>query len=190
VAVVCGLSAVRQAHIRTRPIWVAARDLTGGEPLARADLRVEQVPLGELPTDAMSATAGIVGRLLAAPMRRGEPFTDVRLLSPALISATGEPGAVAVPVRVADGAAALALVHPGDVVDVLAAPDPDSGVAPPALTVVRAVRVLAVPPEGDSPDGGSDGGGLVIVETTPVQAAALARATSGARLSLAVRAPQ
>jgi Flp pilus assembly protein CpaB len=130
----------------------------------------------------------MVGKLLAAPIRAGEPLTDVRVLSTALLSATGPPGDVAVPVRVADGPAALALVRAGDLIDILAAADPDDGEPATTTTVVRGVRVLAAPARLGDGSGGSDAtAGLIIVEATSQQAAALAEASTGARLSVALR---
>lgn len=171
-------------------VWVAARDLPGGAPLAAGDIRSEPLPRSDVPAGALQPTASVVGRLLAAPMRRGEPLTDVRLLSPSLLSATDQPDDVAVPVRVADGPAALALVHAGDLVDVIAAADPGDGGPATSSAVVHDVRVLATPAHDN---GGSDGtasdetAGLLIVEATNRQAADLAEAASGARLSVAVR---
>jgi Flp pilus assembly protein CpaB len=119
-------------------------------------------------------------------VRRGEPLTDVRLLEPALLAALPEPGLVAVPVRVADGSAAAALVHAGDVVDVLAVADPVGGGPARPSTVAAGVRVLAVPGR----DGGTgDGGGLVVLATSPAQARALAQASAVTRLSLALERP-
>jgi len=88
---------------------------------------------------------------------------------------------------VADGSAAAALVHPGDVVDVLAVDDPATGrgSARPA-TVAAGVRVIAVPARAGA---SGDGGGLVVLAVDRAQAATLAAASSGARLSLALRRP-
>lgn len=188
IAVVSGLSAVRPSPPATRRLWVVSRDLPGGKPLAAGDVRVERLPASDVPAGALPPTAAVVGRLLAAPMRQGEPLTDVRLLSPALLSATDQPGDVAVPVRVADGPAALALVRAGDLVDVIAAADPGDGGPARSSTVVHDVRVLATPAHDDGSDGGADStAGLLIVEASDHQAAALAEAASGARLSIAVR---
>jgi Flp pilus assembly protein CpaB len=188
VAVVSGLSAVRPAAVPTQRVWVAAHDLAGGEPLGSSDIRVERLPSADVPAGALHATSTVVGRLLAAPMRQGEPLTDVRILSSSLLAATDVPGEVAVPVRVADGPATLALAHAGDLVDVIAAPDADEGGPPTSFVVVRNVRVLATPTrdsDGDATSG--DSAGLLIIEATSAQAAALAQASTRAALSIAVR---
>jgi Flp pilus assembly protein CpaB len=147
-------------------------------------VRPVAVPAALVPGHALRAATGVVGRLLATPVRRGETLTDVRLLEPALLDAVGT-DVVAVPVRVGDGAAAAALVHPGDRVDVLTVPD-DGGLGAPVRTVATGVRVLAVP----SHDAGrTDGGGLVVVAVTRAQAAVLARAATTGRFTLAVEHP-
>jgi Flp pilus assembly protein CpaB len=188
VAVVSGLSAVRPAAPATRRVWVAARDLPGGQPLSGPDLRIERMPIPDVPHGVLPASTTLAGMLLAAPMRQGEPLTDVRILSSALLRATDESGDVAVPVRVADGPATLALVRAGNLIDVIAASDADNGGRPTTFTVVHDVRVLATPSRdpGDGADSG-DPAGLLIVEATDRQAAALARASTGAELSIAVR---
>src|SRR3954449_2108885 len=187
VAVLAAVKAVTPDPPRTVAVWAAARDLSGGSPLGSHDVRAVALPIGSVPSGALRIDAPVAGRLLAAPMRRGEPITDVRLLGPSLLTALPEPGLVAVPVRVTDGSAAAALVHPGDIVDVLAVDDPVAGQGSArALTVPSAVRVVAVPTRTAT---SGDGAGLVVVAVNRAQAAALAEASSGARLSLALRRP-
>src|SRR6185312_14054785 len=99
----------------------------------------------------------------------------------------GRPGQVAVPVRLADGAAAAALARPGEVVDVLAVGSlDDTGAASEPTVVASAVTVLALP--GRDGASGSDAG-LVVVAVSPDQAVALASASARSRLSLVLRRP-
>ena len=100
-----------------------------------ADLATVEFRPGSAPDGLVDVPAG---RVLAAPVRRGEPVTDARLVGPAL--AEGNPGMVATPVRIPDAAMA-ALLHVGDRVDVLAA-DPQGG---PTREVAESALVLAVP---------------------------------------------
>lgn len=183
LAVAAGLRTMSPEQPPTRTIWAAARDLAGGRPLSSKDLRAVAFPLAAVPAGALPTGTRIVGRLLAAPVRRGEPLTDVRLLEPSLLAALDRPGLVAVPVHVADGSAAAALVHAGDVVDVLAAGDPAAGAGPGPVTVAAGVQVLSVPARVAT---AGDGGGLVVVAVTRDQAGALAQAGATARLSLAL----
>ncbi len=186
IAAVGALSALRPAAGRTIPVWVAAHDLRGGAPLRAADLRLEELPVADVPAAAIPHTTAPVGRLLAAPMRRGEPLTDVRLLSAALLSLSGTGADVAVPVRVSDGPAALALLHPGDRVDVITTEDVASaGLRATAGPVVQDVGVLAIPAHV-----AADDAGLIIVAATPAQAASLAEIPAGDRVSIALRPSQ
>src|SRR5437763_3364462 len=187
VAVLAGLSALSPKAAPTRAVWTAAHDLRGGAPLRTGDVVLRPVPIGLVPAGALAAGSTVVGRLLAAPVRRGEPLTDVRLLEPSLLAAFGRPGQVAVPIRLADGAAAAALARPGELVDVLAVGSLDEEASGGEPTVVAAaVTVLAVP--GRDGTSGSDAG-LVVVAVTPGQAAALAAAATRSRLSLVLRRP-
>jgi pilus assembly protein CpaB len=188
IAVVSGLTALRPQPAPTRAIWVAAHDLGGSRQLTAADVRLARLPLAAVPGGALPVTTRVVGRLLAAPVRRGEPITDVRLLSPALVAAAAPAGSVAVPVRVADGPATVALVRTGEHVDVLAGDDvprasgsDHSPTAASATTVASGLDVLSV----GSTD---DGSGLLVVIADRQQAAALAQAGVADWLSVAVDA--
>jgi len=191
-AVAAGLSAVLPEPPPAERVLVAARDLSGGRTLRPGDVTQVALPEAAVPDGALRVGAETSGRLLAAPVRRGEPLTDVRLAGPALVSGYTEAGEelVATPVRIAD-AGAVALVRPGDVVDVLAAAvqavDADSA---GAAVVAAGVRVLTVPRSaldglGAAPALGD--GALVVLGTTPSAALVLARAAVTSRLSLTVR---
>ncbi|MGI5204312.1 RcpC/CpaB family pilus assembly protein [Spirillospora sp. CA-108201] len=170
-------------------VLAAARDLPGGTPLAPSDLRRLDLPPSAVPAGALRA--GGAGRVLAGPMRRGEPLTDARVVGAGLLRGYG-PGTVAAPVRLADAGAAR-LVHPGDRVDVLAVPSgatPANG--PPntrphwdaARVVVSEVPVIAIPPpdENDPSDGA-----LIVLATDHPQALALAAAATP--LAVTITAP-
>jgi Flp pilus assembly protein CpaB len=182
VALILAVNAVRPGHAATVEVWVAAHDLGGGEPLHRSDLALEALPRSAVPAGALATRTAPIGVMLGAPVRRGEPLTDVRLLSPYLLAAAASPHDLAVPVRVTDGPAALSLVRPGERVAVIAAGDTGVGSVAPARTVAAALRVLAVPAHPTD-----EGLALVIVAATPRQATALASIPSSDRVSVAVR---
>jgi Flp pilus assembly protein CpaB len=181
-AVIFAISALRGSGPPTVGVWVAAHDLSGGEPLKRSDLALEAIPRSVVPSGAVTSHAPPVGVMLGAPVRRGEPLTDVRLLSPFLLAAAASPRDFAVPVRVTDGPAALALVSAGERVAVIAAGDTGVGATGRVRTVVSAVRVLAVPNHGNDA-----GLGLIIVAATPGQATKLAQISANDRVTVAVR---
>jgi Flp pilus assembly protein CpaB len=180
--VLLGVTALRGGDAPAVGVWVAARDLAGGEPLHRSDVALESLPRSAVPAGAITTHAPPVGVMLGAPVRRGEPLTDVRLLSPFLLTAAASARDLAVPVRVTDGPAALALVRAGERITVIAASDTGIGATSHVRTVVSAVRVLAVP--GNASDSGL---GLIIVAATPKQATRLARISATDRVSVAVR---
>jgi pilus assembly protein CpaB len=188
IAAVCALH--RLAPPRGVPVLAAARDLPGGR-LSASDVTVVRLPPDALPDGVLRPGTPVAGRVVAGPMRRGEPITDVRLLGPGILRAQGQ-GLVATPVRIADARVAE-LLSPGDVVDVLAAFDgaalggayPDGAAsggtaAPASAPVARQVRVLARPPGGDGE------GALLVLATTVDQAARLAHAQAHGRLAVAI----
>lgn len=177
-AVAAGLTAVAPPPASRVEVLTVARDLPAGAVLTPEDLVVASVPDALLPTGAFFAPAGVVGRSVAGPVRRGETLTDVRLLGAGLLPAGSEGSEVAVPVRVAEPAAA-ALVEAGDRIDVLAAP-PEGGAA--AAVVAAGVRVLSVPALGDDPGEGS----LLVVAAGRPTAARLAAAAVSGLLSVVV----
>jgi Flp pilus assembly protein CpaB len=181
LAVLATLPVLAPGAGATVPMLTAARDLRWGAPLGTDDLTVVQVPTGSVPDGALTDAAEARGQLVASPVRRGEPITDVRLVGPSVLT---EPGLVAVGVRIADAGLA-ALVRAGSVVDVLAAAADDGFDRPvgfaSAEVIASGVRVLAVP--GGRRSGLE--GALVLVAATEAQAARLAAA--GGRLSIALR---
>ena len=185
IAVLAALHALRPAPPATVTVWAAAHDLTGGRPLGAADLARVALPASAVPAGALRAGTQVSGRLLAAPVRRGEPLTDLRLLGPSLLAALPEDGLVAIPVRIADGSAAAAVVKPGDLVDILETADPQAGGPRRSTTVATRLRVLTVPGTVT----GTDGSGLVVVAATPAQAGALAQASAAASLTVTIERP-
>lgn len=166
----------------TSPVLVAARDISGGTTLQRSAIRVARLPASLVPAGALRSVDAAIGRTIGAPMGRGEPITDVRLVGPPLAAALAGTGAVAAAIRLADSDTA-ALLRPGDAVDVLAAAQRgDSG---SARVVATDARVMAVPP----PDPNSTADGALVVLAMPENAArtVAAAATSG-QITVTLRA--
>jgi Flp pilus assembly protein CpaB len=183
-AVATGVQALAAPGPATAAVVAAARDVPWGARLTAADLVRVALPVSAVPDGTVADEAVALGRLVAGPVRRGEPITDVRLVGPALLA--GAPAGadlVATPVRIADPESAD-LLRAGDTVDVLAAAE---GVA--ATVVAPGVRVLAVPRPGGETAGPSvlADGALVVLATSPAVAARLARAATTSRLSITVR---
>ncbi len=184
--VVGGLaSAVRPPAASTTAVVVARADLLPGTALTDADLDVVALPDPGLPVDAVRDAAALRGRLVAAPVRTGEPVRERDVVGEQLLAALG-PGLVAVPVRLADDGV-VTLLQPGDVVDLVAAHDGSAEV------VATGVRVLVVPRSatsssvlGTSP--ATSTGSLAVVAATPSAALALQRAEAEGRVGVFWRA--
>jgi Flp pilus assembly protein CpaB len=103
---------------------VVTRDLAPGATLSADDVAIRSLPGPAVPRGALTDVAAAIGRVLAGPVRAGEPVTDVRLVGPADTAlTTGDPDAATVPVRLADPDVAD-LLRPGIRVDVVTL-DPD-----------------------------------------------------------------
>jgi Flp pilus assembly protein CpaB len=182
-AVLVGLRAVNPPPEPTTTVVVARHDLPGGTVVAAGDLGTADFADAVVPDGTHDTAAGLVGRVLAAPVRRGEPLTDVRLVAPALLD--GYPGRVAAPVRVGD-AAAVGLLRVGDRVDLVAA----SPEQVDATVVVSDAAVVAIPEvDGDDPGlaGSFQQGAMVVVAVTDAEALALASAAVASVLSVVLR---
>jgi Flp pilus assembly protein CpaB len=188
------------------PIVTARRDLPAGVALGLADLRVVPWPRSLQPRGALRAASAAIGRSPGGPIRAGEPLTDVRLLGAALLRASGAGHLVAAPVRIADPGA-VALLRPGDRVDVVAADvAPDlgggnassaggtgpaggatatggSGGSAGARIIATDLPVIGVPPPAS--DGAAEGA-LVVLATSPEVAARLVGTAATSRLSVTV----
>ena len=123
----------------------------------------------------MSDPAELVGRRLAAPVPRRQVLTVPALAS--VDSAVGV-GHVLAPVRLAD-ADVVALLEPGDLVDVIASAA-DGGAT---TTVARSVRVVTVPAT-DPDDQGTATGALVVLDLADDDAEPLARAAATGNLTV------
>ncbi len=122
LVVLAGVLALRPAGARETAetgVVVAARDLSPGSALTQSDVDVRLLPAPDIPVGTLTSQDAVIGRVLAGPVRAGEPITDVRLVGPADTAlTTGDPNAATVPVQLADPDVAD-LLRPGIRVDVV-----------------------------------------------------------------------
>ena len=122
LVVFAGILALRPAGARETAdtgVVVAAVDLRPGSALTRSDTTIRPLPVPDVPTGALTSQNAAIGRVVAGPVRTGEPITDVRLIGPADTAlTTGDPSAATVPVQLADPDVAD-LLRPGQRVDVV-----------------------------------------------------------------------
>ena len=132
------------------------------------------------PAGAYIDRRSVVGQTLAAPVAKGQMLTPLAVSS----GRTGVgAGRVMAPLRLGDAGMA-ALLHPGDVVDVVAA-DAESA---KATVVADGVRVITVPQARDDPGTGAESNGaLVLLDVDRPTAAILARAAVSATLTVVWR---
>lgn len=170
VAVAAGVQAATADPPATVGVLVAAHDLPAGTPLGDRDLRTAEFAPGSVPGGVVAAP---VGRTLAAPLRAGEPVTDVRLVGPAITD--GYPGLVAVPVRLPDAGVA-ALLAVGDEIDLVAV-DPQGADVEVVATEVPVLALPADDGEAGIVAAGGLGGRLVVVGADPADATRIADAS-------------
>jgi Flp pilus assembly protein CpaB len=165
------------------PSLQAARDLPAGEVLDVDDVVVARVPDGSAPATGFTRPAQAVGQRLSTAVQAGEPLTPTRLVGPGLLLGQ-RPGTVALPLRLADPAAA-ALLRPGDRIDVVAAV-PGAGTS---QVVGAGLVVLDAPTAGACVVGEAltDDAGLVVLAVTPPLATRLVAAAADAPLWYVLR---
>lgn len=170
VAVLAALRTLSPAPDPTTDVLVAAHDLEAGSVLGEDDLERVAWPVDTAPS-GLAAPADVLGRTVTGPVRAGEPVTDVRLVSAALLE--GYPDLEAVPVRIPDDGV-VGLLRVGDRIDLLAT-DPRSG---DTQRVGEALPILALPQDGPPAQANGADGALVVVGTTPEMSENVASASA------------
>ncbi len=169
----------------TTAVVVASRDLAAGSVIGPDDIRVVHMTSNLVPTGIASTSTSLVDETLASPVREGEPISDRRLVSNALMAGYSR-GLVATPVRV-DDAEVVALLRVGDHIDVYAARAASTLDAPMARLVVSNAVVVTLPAADSSSIDGNRDGALVVLGVTPTAAASLAQASADGQVSLSLR---
>jgi pilus assembly protein CpaB len=178
LAVLTGLSAAVPGPPPERTVLVAAREVAGGAVLSAPDVERRALRVTDLPAGALDDPDQVVGRAVSAPLAAGQVLTPLALVAPR----AGPPsGRVVAPVRLSDPAV-VALLRPGDVVDLVGADEQGGG----AAVVARGTRVVTVPQVAGEMTAGSPGG-LVLVEVGSGTATALAGAALAGPLTLVWR---
>lgn len=182
-AVALALAAVSPSPPERVEIAVASRDLSGGTAVTADDVAATRVPPAAVP-DGLLSQHEVVDRVLAAPMRAGEPFTDRRLVGSGLLSGWDD-DLVATPVRLADPTTTT-LLRIGDRINLLATDGTSA-----ARVIADDVPVLTIAPGTDAL--GSDSlaaeSAVLVVGATDDQAAQLARAAVTSQLTFTIGAP-
>jgi len=187
-ATAAALHAVEPPAPPSVAVVTAARDVPSGSRLVAGDLASVRYLPDAVPDGAVTVRQHAVGRTLVSSARRGEPITDVRLAG-AGRGPDPAAGLVQVPVRIADPDA-VALLRPGDLVDVLGAGLPETEGSPfpsSARLLASTVRVVTVPRVAGSATALRGDGALVLLATSAATASRLAGAAVTDRLSVVLR---
>lgn len=176
LAVLTGVNAAAPQPPDTVTVLRAVEPLPGGGPVSATQVRLEPVVAGAVPDGALTDFGQALGRIVAAPVPKGQVLTGADLVG----DRTLRPGRVLAPVRLADSGLA-AVLRPGDLIDIVAA----DGQGGPATTVARGVRLVTIPAtDGTTSRPDSGVGVLVLVEVEVVTALELARAGSASTLTV------
>jgi len=186
------------ANNTPRTVLVAAVDIPPRTPITPNMVKEATLPAQVVERDAIVAEPHLPpGSLSLITIPAGSQLTD---------SKVGHPSDVGLPVRLAPGKRAVSiqidkvkgisgLLQPGDRVDVIAIPQRGgNGELPPAATILRGIRVLAIGTSLEttsatpSPDEANST--TVTLEVTPHQADLLASADQNTVLRLALRSPR
>jgi pilus assembly protein CpaB len=209
VAVLAGLatliilSQLSPGKVETVTYVAAASAIPAGHVVTAQDVNEALWPTDLAAPTAYTSVDEVLGRTTAGPVAAGELIGQTRLVGPGLLSIanattpSGQANVVAAPVRLADPDQ-VALVRPGDVVDVLAARAIDGG-GQSATLVASGVTVITVPDlasedvstgllgAGGSASSSIGAGRLVVLAVDSATATDLAAAATRSQLSIVIK---
>lgn len=146
------------------PVWTAAHELPSGTVLRAGDFRRTGFAPGSIPAGHVADVRDLVGRTLTVPLGAGDVVSRSQVLGSTRL--TGYPGQVAIALRIPD-ADAVALLHPGDRVDLVAS-DPQQEREPERL--VDGATVMTVPKASSGAAGNGLAGRLVVFAVPAAEA--------------------
>jgi len=158
------------------PTVIARHDLASGSVLGADDLRTTTLPAGSKASHSWASPDELLGRRIAAPMRKGEAFTDYRLLGPGLLDGYDD-GLVLATVHIAEPTQFAAL-RVGDHVNVVGS-DPQGESA--STVVARRAVIVSLPHMRDRDESDSVAIALAVPESV-----GLRLATAGLRARMSV----
>ncbi len=183
----------------TVPIFVAAKDISLGEPLSAAVVKQEPWPKSRVPPGALSNIEDVEGRRIRQRLFEGEPILENKLLSKGA-SAQGASSVIPLGYRVVsvlvDSVSGSGLILPGDRVDVLVylVSNSQHAIAETSTrTVLQDVKVFAVNDVVDMDKDGKDKSitaKTISLLVTPAQAAKVTLACEMGKIRLVMRGPE
>ena len=178
-----------QTQLATASVVVASRDLNAGTRLTPDMLRTIAWPAASRPDHTSDRTEPLAGRVLTAPLMRGEPVLDVRLAPPGErggLSALLADGRRAMTVKVSEIVGVAGFALPGHFVDVMVNTQDAQNRATSKIVLER-ILVLAVAQDASAPDNKPRVVNAVTLEVTPEQAERIDLARNVGAISLVLR---
>lgn len=179
-----------------RMVVVATADIPARTQITPAMLQRTVRPASATEPDAISDPNVAAGALSLITIPAGAELTASKIGRP---TDTGlpvrlDPGTRAVSIQVDKVKGISGLVQPGDRVDIIAIPPRQGTEPPPAATILRGIKVLAVgvhlETTSATPSPDEQNSTTVTLQVTPRQADLLASADQNATLRLALRSPR
>lgn len=190
-------------------VLVAGKDIPPQVPITHTDLLIKEVPVDYIQPQAVASLEEVIGQIASVPIMAGEQILKTKLLPPGKIgkslSEITPAGKRAVTVSVDNIASGLALIRPGDFVDVSAlislpsaagqAPAKESG--PRLVLLFQNIEVLAVgsefvvtPESAKKEQAKTTGAGstTVTLALSPQEAALLSFVQENGKIKLTLRA--
>lgn len=197
ISILVGVAAVvlaaqwvaRQGRVATTKVVVAARDLDPGTRLTQDMLRSVEWPAGAPLEKPMVDQEKVLGRVLNAPLVRGEPILEARLAPPGEkggLSAMLAEGKRAMTVKVSEIVGVAGFALPGNYVDLMVN-TPDEKNQPTSKILLERILVLAVAQDASTSDTKPRVVNAVTLEVTPQQAEQIDLARNVGSISLVLR---
>lgn len=200
VALIAGLAAVvlagrwlgSQTTLATNRVAVAASDLSIGQRIESAQVRMIDWPVSSVPAGAFADAQRLDGRVVRTAVLRDEPLLESKLApigtKGGLSAVIGE-GKRAITVRVNDVVGVAGFALPGNYVDVLVSTREDGSRNEREVSkiVLERILVLAVAQEASRDETRPKVVNAVTLEVTPAEAEKLDLARSVGTLSLVLR---
>jgi pilus assembly protein CpaB len=184
------------AVVRTRTVYVAARDIPARAALTDAFVRPVQRPANEVDPNAVSSAAQLAGKYSLISIPTGSVITTPQISAGAAASLPTRlpPGMRAVSISIDRVKGVAGLIQPGDRVDVIAVPPRVGNEIPQAAAILRGALVLAMGNEVETvsatPSPENQNLTTVTLALTPPQVDLLAVADINTTLRLALRSPK
>jgi pilus assembly protein CpaB len=184
-------SAKAGTRIATKPVVVAARDMTEGEIIDRVALAVAEWPVSTVPAGAYGSVDSVAGRVTRVSVFKGEAFVPGRLApegTTAGLATKIQPGRRAMGLRINDVSGISGMIQPNARVDILLTLNSSGEGQRLAKLFMSNMRVLAM---GTQVQPGEDGrpiqSTVATLDVSPAEAEKLAVAQTQGSIQLVLR---